>query len=287
MRARLDEPAWWYGGGVNGMATWLAPLAAIYGWAAANRYRVGDPLQDAAARHLRRQLHRRRHGQDPAGGVPVRTAAAGRAKAGVLTRGYGGRHAGPHWVSSTDTAGDVGDEALLLANLAPTLVARDRSAGARAIEARGEATVILMDDGLQNPQLAKDLTIAVIDGARALGNRRVIPAGPLRAPLEFQFGLADAILVNAASEGAGEAVAECLRHRFTGPVLRSATVVAGDASWLQGTRVVAWAGIGAPQRFFSMLEALGAELAEAVAFRDHQRLGTGRCRAAAASGPPA
>ena len=99
--------------------------------------------------------------------------------------------------ANSDTARDVGDEALLLARAAPTLVARDRQAGARAIESGpNPCTVIVMDDGLQNPSLAKDLTIAVIDGARGIGNGLAIPAGPLRAPLDFQLEITDAILVN-------------------------------------------------------------------------------------------
>jgi tetraacyldisaccharide 4'-kinase len=100
-----------------------------------------------------------------------------------------------------------------------------------------------------------------------------MPAGPLRAPLDFQLALAGAIVVNKAAPEAGDRVAEWLRHRFKGPVLRCTTVATGDADRLRGQRVVAWAGIGAPHRFFGMLEALGAELAERVAFRDHQRLG--------------
>jgi tetraacyldisaccharide 4'-kinase len=103
-----------------------------------------------------------------------------------------------------------------------------------------------------------------------------MPAGPLRAPLAFQRGRGDAIVRNqppAGADGAaGEAVAARLRRHFAGPILRCTTVVAGDAAWLKGRRVVAWAGIGAPQRFFGMLRALGAEVAEAVAFRDHERL---------------
>jgi tetraacyldisaccharide 4'-kinase len=178
--------------------------------------------------------------------------------------------------ATTEVARDVGDEALLLAAAAPTLVARDRRLGARAIEIGPHpVTVIVMDDGLQNPALVKDLAIAVVDGGRGLGNGLVMPAGPLRAPLEFQLELTDAIIVNestAAPAGAGS-VTEWLRRRFTGPVLRAGVVAAGATDWLQGARVVAWAGIGAPQRFFATLQALGADVAEAVALRDHQRLG--------------
>lgn len=147
----LDEPAWWYGDDPRGIATWLAPIASIYGWAAASRYSWATPYRSRLpvicvgnftaggtgktplAMYLCEQLLR-------AGHRPV-----------VLTRGYGGRLAGPHRVGGTDKAGDVGDEALLLARVAPTLVARDRRAGAHSIEADPEnATVIVMDDGLQN-----------------------------------------------------------------------------------------------------------------------------------------
>ena len=254
------------------MAACLAPLASVYGWA-------------AAARHARTEPYRSRlpvicAGNFTAGGTgktPLvmhlceHLRANGRHPV-ALTRGYGGRHAGPHRVGDADTADDVGDEALLLARTAPTLVARDRAAGARAVEAMPDpAGVIVMDDGLQNPSLAKDLAIAMVDGSRGLGNGLVIPAGPLRAPLDFQLGLADAIVVNGA--GAGDHVAERLRHRFNGPVLRSSVVVAGDATWLQGRRVVAWAGIASPQRFLATLQTQGAEVVERVFFRDHQRLG--------------
>ena len=115
-------------------------------------------------------------------------------------------------------ARDVGDEALLLAKAAPTLVARDRRIGARAIEIGPHpVTVVVMDDGLQNPALAKDLTIAVVDGGRGLGNGLVMPAGPLRAALEFQLELTDAIIVN---ESAAAASTGRLGDRMAAPSLR-------------------------------------------------------------------
>jgi tetraacyldisaccharide 4'-kinase len=202
-----------------------------------------------------------------------RMQALGRAPV-VLTRGYGGRIRGPHLVAQADTARDVGDEPLLLARHARVVVSRDRADGARRIEAMADAGVIVMDDGLQNPELAKDLVIAVVDGARAFGNGRVIPAGPLRAPLAFQLELADIIVVNAAAASGGEDIAAKLKDTFNGPVLRCATVPAGDLSWLAGQRVVAWAGIGAPERFFAMLAALDAGIIERITFPDHHVLTT-------------
>jgi tetraacyldisaccharide 4'-kinase len=277
LRVSLDEPFWWYGDGSQFMAGCLAPLAAVYGWGARRRYQRVTPYRSRLPVICVGNLTAGGTGKTPLTLYLCAQLRAGGRYPAVLTRGYGGTHPGPHWVAEGDGADAVGDEAPLLARVAPTLVARDRAAGARTMELALEsgavaADVIVMDDGLQNPQLAKDLTLAVVDGARRLGNVRVIPAGPLRAPLEFQLGLVDAIVVNAPPSGAGGATSEWLGRRFDGPVLRCSTVAAGDTTWLKGRRVVAWAGIGAPQRFFGTLRALGAELVETVAFGDHQRL---------------
>jgi tetraacyldisaccharide 4'-kinase len=274
---RLDEPSWWYARAPSRIATILQPLGALYGWAAAARY--------FRATSYRSRLPIVCIGNFTAGGTgktPLaihlceRLKAAGHEPA-ALTRGYGGRLTGPYWVNAnSDVARDVGDEALLLAKAAPTLVARDRRLGARAIEIGPHpVTVIVMDDGLQNPALTKDLTIAVVDGGRGLGNGLAMPAGPLRAALDFQLELTDAIVVNenAAAADAAGTVTDWLRHRFAGPVLRASVVPAEATDWLKAARVVAWAGIGAPQRFFATLQALGADVVEAVPFRDHQPLG--------------
>jgi tetraacyldisaccharide 4'-kinase len=274
---RPDEPSWWYRAPASGVANLLQPLGALYGWAAEARY--------VRSRPYRSRLPVICVGNFTAGGTgktPLAIYLCERLKAAghepvALTRGYGGRLSGPDWVDAkADVARDVGDEPLLLAKAAPTHIARDRAVGARAIETGPHpATVIVMDDGLQNPGLSKDFTIAVVDGGRGIGNGLVIPAGPLRAPLDFQLEVTDAIIVNETATGGQSAVTDWLRHRFAGPVLRASIVPAQSPDWLEGTRIVAWAGIGAPQRFFAMLEGLGAEVAQKVAFRDHQWLGEG------------
>ena len=127
-----------------------------------------------------------------------------------------------------------------------------------------------MDDGLQNPSLAKDLTLAVVDGARGIGNGRVIPAGPLRAPLAFQLALVDAIVVNRGPTDATESsFTSWLRREFNGPVLEASGVPQGDIDWLKEAPVVAFAGIGVPDRFFATLAALGAPPVARMTFPDH------------------
>lgn len=274
-RVHLDEPAWWYREIPSGVATLLQPLGALYGRLAEARFRRATPYAS--------RLPVICVGNFTAGGTgktPLAIHLCERLKAVghepvALTRGYGSRLPGPYWVGAkSDVARDVGDEALLLARVAPTLLARDRGKGARAIEVGPHpVTVIVMDDGLQNPALAKSFAIAVVDAARGLGNGLVMPAGPLRAPLDFQLELTDAIIVNGGTADGESRMTEWLRHRFAGAVLRASVGPVGATDWLSGASVVAWAGIGAPRRFFAMLEGLGAKVAESVAFRDHQWLG--------------
>jgi tetraacyldisaccharide 4'-kinase len=184
-----------------------------------------------------------------------------------LTRGYGGSLAGPLQVEGHRTAAEVGDEPLLLARFAPTIVARDRPAGA-LMAARQGASAIVMDDGLQNPSLAKDLSIAVVDGATGLGNRWPLPAGPLRAPLAAQWPRVDVVLVIGAGE-AGEAAAAEART-LGKPVWRGRLAPDPDvAARLAGLRVLAFAGIGRPEKFFETLRRCGARVEATRAFPDH------------------
>ena len=275
---RLDEPSWWYAAPVQGTAQLLRPFGAIYGWVATARYLNSKPYRSRLPVICVGNFTAGGTGKTPLVVHLCRRLVDAGEKPIALTRGYGGRLAS-HWVDArSDAARDVGDEPLLLARAAPTRIARNRASGARAIEnGPCPASVIVMDDGLLNPTLAKDLTIAVVDGMRGVGNGLVMPAGPLRAPLDFQLTLTDAIVVIEAEDAAG-AVSDWLRRRFAGPVLRARVAPVENADWLAGARLVAWAGIGAPQRFFALLERHGAVLAERIAFRDHQRLGEGDAR---------
>lgn len=181
-----------------------------------------------------------------------------------LSRGYGGQLAGPIAVDPLrHTARDVGDEPLLLAELAQCWVARDRCAGARAAVS-AEADAIVMDDGFQNPSLAKDLSIVVIDGAYGFGNGRIFPAGPLRETVRSGLARADAVVLLGEDR---TRVAEDLPASI--PVLRGRLVPAPGSETIAGNRVVAFAGIGRPDKFFATLSEMGCSLLATHAFADH------------------
>ncbi len=206
-----------------------------------------------------------------AGKTPVALALAARLLAAgerphLLTRGYGGSTRGPLRVEpERHDSLLVGDEALLLAAVAPTWVARDRLAGARAAAAAG-ASLVILDDGLQNPRLAPDLAFVVIDGGYGFGNGRVLPAGPLREPVAAGLGRAHAA-IRLGCGGAGKA-----RPLLAGlPCLEAELRPTADAPPLAGRRVVAFAGIGRPQKLFTTLREAGAVLVAGKAFPDHHR----------------
>lgn len=179
----------------------------------------------------------------------------------LLSRGYGGRLAGPVRVDpDTHTAADVGDEPLLLAAAAPTWVSRDRPAGARAALVAG-ADAIVMDDGYQNPGLVKDFSLVVVDAAYGFGNRRVMPAGPLRESLARGLKRADAVVVLGEGEVEGLDDQTVLRARIT-PDPDAAEALAGK-------KVLAFAGIGRPEKFFDTLRAIGADVVIERIFPDH------------------
>jgi tetraacyldisaccharide 4'-kinase len=186
----------------------------------------------------------------------------------VLSRGYGGRLRGPVMVDpDRHLASDVGDEPLMLARTVPVAVARERLDGLALAKSQG-ATVIVMDDGFQNPAIAKDASLIVIDANRGLGNACVFPAGPLRAPLPPQIDRTDALII-IGEGGAADTVAASVTAQNK-PVLQ-ARLRADEAAVasLRGRRVLAFAGIGDPERFFRTLRANGIEVISQRAFADH------------------
>ena len=262
----MREPAFWYR-----PRSWkshlLGPLGALYGTIAARRlqregFDAGIPVFCIGNYHV-----------GGAGKTPTVLALAKTLRdlgetVVVLSRGYGGRLHGPVMVDpERHVASDVGDEPLMLSQTVPVAVARDRIGGVALARSQG-ATVILMDDGFQNPAIAKDASLIVIDGDRGLGNGKVFPAGPLRASLSPQLDRTDALIVIGDGSAADKtAAAVAARGK---PVLRGyLRPDAASVAQLAGKRMLAFAGIGDPSRFFRTLRASRVEVVRERVFADH------------------
>jgi tetraacyldisaccharide 4'-kinase len=264
----MHEPAFWHRPS-SLTSRLLLPLAALYGAIAARRMArpgaaAGVPVICVGNYHT-----------GGAGKTPTVLALAAMLREMgetpfVLSRGYGGSLPGPLRVDvARHTAAEVGDEPLMMAARAPVVIARDRVAGAQRARDAG-ASVIVMDDGFQNPALRKDLSLIVVDATRGLGNGRVFPAGPLRAPLAAQLVRTDALLVIGEGDAAGD-VERILAGRSVTVLHAHVSPDANTLDALRGQRVLAFAGIGDPDRFFSTLRAQGIEVAAERRFPDHHR----------------
>jgi tetraacyldisaccharide 4'-kinase len=262
----MREPGFWHGpASLNSHL--LKPLAALYGAVAAQRLRrkglnAGIPVLCVGNYHV-----------GGAGKTPTVLALANLLRElgetpVVLSRGYGGELRGPVKVDPVrHAASDVGDEPLMLAGALPVVVSRKRADGVPLARAQG-ATVILMDDGFQSPAIVKDASLIVIDSERGLGNGQVFPAGPLRAPLRPQLARTDALIIIGSGNAAQSVAAEIAAQ---GKPVLSAHLKPDEAqvAQLRGRRVLAFAGIGDPTRFFNTLRASGIEVAGQRAFADH------------------
>ena len=263
----MREPGfWWRKAGP--LSALLSPLAALYGTVAAQRMarkgaRAGVPVICIGNFTLGGA------GKTPTAIAVAQMLAAAGERVFFLTRGYGGSNVGPKRVDAhADTAAQVGDEALLLARAAPTIVARDRAAGAAFAKAQG-ATIIVMDDGLQNGSLNKDFTLAVVDARRGVGNARVFPAGPLRAPLDIQMRRVNALLVVGDGDGAASVAADARARGL--PVWHGRLAPHPESAGAITRPVLAFAGIGDPDKFFATAQAAGIAVAARRAFSDHHR----------------
>ena len=262
----MSEPAFWWRAGTGGP---IAPLAALYGAVAGLRMQARGRQAGLPVICLG-NLTVGGAGKTPAALAVAQFLHAAHERPFFLSRGYGGRLAGPVRVNpALHRAADVGDEPILLARLAPTVVARDRVAGATFARSAG-ASVIVMDDGFQNPSLAKDLSLILVDGRRGIGNGRVVPAGPLRAPLERQLDRAQALIVVGAPDGAARVIERAEERKiplFHGKLEPDRAVV----NAIGRRKVLAFAGIADPEKFFATLAAAGIEVANRAGFPDHHR----------------
>lgn len=262
-----EPPFWWREAGAS--ARLLAPLAGAYGAIAAERMRRAG-TRAAVPVICIGNLTVGGGGKTPTAITVARLLLRAGLRPVFLSRGYTGALAGPVRVSANARAAEVGDEPLLLARIAPTIVARDRLAGAAAA-VKESADVIVMDDGLQNPALAKDVALVALDGRRGVGNGYVIPAGPLRAPLAAQLDCAHAVLLVGEAGASAQGVLREAQRRalpiFTG---RLEPVATAAAEWA-GRRVLAFAGIADPGKFFATLVDAGVAVAAQYGFPDHHR----------------
>lgn len=262
----MRAPDFWQRGGLA--AALLAPLGLLHGLSVAWKAQRRKSYRAKAAVICVGNLTAGGSGKTPVAlAIGALLQAKGR-KVFFLTRGYGGSEPGPVEVGVADTVARVGDEALLLSRLAPTIVAQDRAQGAALADAKG-ADVIVMDDGHQNFALAKDLSLVVVDGETGFGNRRMIPAGPLREGVRQGLKRADAVIVM----GHGNPDLE----GYQGPVLNARLVPDGD--FLRGKRLFAFAGIGRPEKFVATLKTAGALVMGTQFFDDHHPFQAGEIAA--------
>jgi tetraacyldisaccharide 4'-kinase len=255
----------------------LAPLGWIYAAVTARRLATARPWRPPVPVICVGNLNIGGTGKTPVvRDLTARLARNGRNPA-ILSRGFGGSLRGPVLVDRMrHTADQVGDEPLLLSQDATCWVSRDRALGARAAIDHG-AGALVMDDGLQNPALVQDLRLIVVDGATGFGNGRAIPAGPLREQVAAGIARADAlVLLGDDIQGIEQQYGQSL------PILRAALRLR-DRDWLARNRVVAFAGIGLPDKFRRSLAEADAEIAGFHPFPDHHSFTTSELQALAST----
>lgn len=270
----MKPPDFWWKDGNTVWPALLEPAARLYGWAARRRFESARPSEAGVPVVCVGNLVVGGAGKTPVVlDIGNRLIARG-AGVNFLSRGYKGSLAGPVRVDADiHSFRDVGDEPLLLARRAPTWVSRDRAAGCRAAARRG-AGIIVMDDGFQNPQIAKDFSFVVVDARRGFGNGRLLPAGPLREPVAVGLARADAVVLLGETDGGiAEDIKAAAGRDF--PVLQASVKPEPETRDLVGRPVVAFSGIGDPVKFFATLRNLGCRLEATHAFPDHHAFTNG------------
>ncbi len=269
---RLEPPSWWYGGRIP-LAAWaLWPISAVYGKIVERRFRTALPYRSKLPVICVGNFTMGGAGKTPMALKLASMLREAGLEPGFLTRGYGGSERGPHLIDSAEDGPDrVGDEPLLLARTARTVVSRDRSAGAKLLETL-DVDAIVMDDGFQNPSLEKDFSLIVVDAGSGFGCRHVFPLGPLRASLAFQLKKADAVVLLGAHDRTDAAQLlelKSQKYRSTPLVVFNAQIVPLVTEELRDRPLLAFCGIGRPSKFFDTLREAGISVVKSVRFSDH------------------
>ena len=267
----MRAPGFWHGE-PGLLAALLSPVGALYAAATRRRLARGPRARVGVPVICVGNLNAGGTGKTPMVIALAQHLTARGIAAHAVTRGHGGSLAGPVRVDDRrHRAAETGDEALLIAAFMPTWVARDRAAGARAAMAAG-AQAILLDDGFQNPGLAHDLSLIVVDAHIGFGNGRVIPAGPLREPVAAGLARAD-LVVSIGDAAAQDRFARRWGAHIALPHITGQLHPLPTGLPLKGQPVLAFAGIGHPEKFFRTLAAMGADIRATHALSDHQPLG--------------
>ena len=266
----MRTPAFWYRP-PGLLSALLSPLGALYAAGTARRLSGGARAKVGVPVICIGNINAGGTGKTPAAIALAQRLSDRGVSVHIVTRGYGGALEGPVLVEEhRHRASDTGDEALLLAAFAKTWVAKDRLAGARAAVDAG-AEVILLDDGFQNPALAYDLSIVVVDAHRGFGNGHVLPAGPLREPVSVGLARADLVL-SVGTDAAQKRFAERDADNLRIPVIKGELQPLPTGLPFAGLPVLAFAGIGHPEKFFATLRNMGADIRAEHALSDHQPL---------------
>ena len=263
----MRTPAFWSKRRPTLLARLLQPVGSLYGRTTARRMR-GPSERAGAPTICVGNFVAGGAGKTPAALALARMLIGNGRRVAFLSRGYGGsERVEPLMVDpNTHTAATVGDEPLLLAKVAPCWVGTDRLRSARSAVEAG-ANALVLDDGLQNPALVKDLAFAAVDGETGFGNGLCVPAGPLRAPVSVQLPFVRALIVLGGEEAALSAIAGSAPGK---PLIRASLEPdALAAAPLIGREVVAFAGIARPEKFYATLRRVGAQIVMTRNFADH------------------
>ena len=267
----LHPPSWWQDDTGHILPKYLDPLGQIYGQAVKWRFLYTKPYQSKLPVICIGNFTLGGTGKTPLSIKISQILNDLGWEPSFLSRGYKGKIAGPLLVNPAEhTALDVGDEPLLLSRHAQTVISKNRIEGVWLIEQRS-SNIIIMDDGFQNPTVQKNLSLIAIDSATGLGNGRIFPAGPLRAPLEFQLPKADAIIITGSNEKEKAKIQSLLKdqYNFKKPILRGSLSASAETEWLGEKPILAYAGIGRPEKLFQSLEKAGGKVIRRIPFPDH------------------